>query len=384
MVNAVGSPEHLPALIARASRTLAAAQTSGEVLEARDAARTAYDAAKSAGRMARARAAHDEVLTAVRRAQADALLIEARAKVRLADEYDAAQERGEVIGKSGGGDSTVVARNAATAADLGLRRDEIHDARRIRDAEAAQPGVAARVLEDHVRNGEEPTRAALRRSVDAILDAGATEDDVLAKAREIRARRNAGRRQEKLDAIAATAAFRPDLDVSRRYPVIYADPPWRFEAPPIGNVLRGGIPYPTMTLDELKALPVADLATPDAVLFLWVTNPHVPAGLELMAEWGFAYKANLVWDKVQQGLGYYVRNVHELLLIGVRGAMIPPHESARPRSIFREHRGEHSAKPEGVRALVERAYPDLPRIELFHRGAVPEGWTAWGNQSGQE
>src|SRR5690606_37396050 len=86
----------LPALLERASNALASARTSGEVLEARDLAAVAYDAAKSAGRIARAKKAHDDVIGAVYRAQADAALIEARAKIRLADEYDAAQERGEV------------------------------------------------------------------------------------------------------------------------------------------------------------------------------------------------------------------------------------------------------------------------------------------------
>jgi hypothetical protein len=166
--------EHLPTLIDRAAAALLAARTSGEVLEARDLARVAYDAARSAGRMARAKAAHDEVIAAVYRAQADALLIEARAKMRLADEYDAAQARGEVS-RGGGRPDCVVDRNAvpATAADLGLRRDEIHEARRLRDAEAADPGRTERALREIVARGEEPTKAALRREV---LGADATAE----------------------------------------------------------------------------------------------------------------------------------------------------------------------------------------------------------------
>lgn len=163
--------EHgIPALLDRAARMLSDARTSGEVLEARDNARVAYDAAKSAGRMARTKKAHDDVIAAVYRAQADALLIESRAKLRLADEYDAAQERGEVA--TDGKPKTVVGSNGytppATAADLGLRRDEIHEARQIRDAELAEPGVLERTLSERAAAGLEPTKAALRDAVESV------------------------------------------------------------------------------------------------------------------------------------------------------------------------------------------------------------------------
>lgn len=153
--------ESLPALIHRAAAALDGATSSAEVLEARDRAKVAYDAAKSAGRMARAKKAHDEVLSAVYRAQADALLIEARAKMRLADEYDAAQERGEVAGH---GRSKVEPDNVTTAADLGLRRDEIHEARQLRDLERDHPGAFERVTNEIVERGEEPTKASVRRA----------------------------------------------------------------------------------------------------------------------------------------------------------------------------------------------------------------------------
>lgn len=156
----------LPVLIERASRTLLDARSSAEVLEARDMARVAYDAAKSAGRIAKAKRAHDDVIAAVHRAQADALLVEARAKIRLADEYDAAQERGEVA-KIGDNLPSVGDHNArpATAAEVGLRRDEIHEARQLRDAEKASPGKAERVLTEITDRGEEPTKAKLRREL---------------------------------------------------------------------------------------------------------------------------------------------------------------------------------------------------------------------------
>ncbi|MDH5798930.1 MAG: hypothetical protein OEZ19_10215 [Paracoccaceae bacterium] len=157
--------ESLPSLIDRAASALISARSSAEVLEARDMARRAYDVAKSAGRMAKAKAAHDVVIAAVYRAQADAAVIEALAKVRLADEYDAAQKRGEVA-KLGDNLPRVVDDNSkATAADIGLRRDEIHDARRLRDAEAAEPGRIEAAAAALVTRGKEPTKAALRREV---------------------------------------------------------------------------------------------------------------------------------------------------------------------------------------------------------------------------
>jgi len=159
--------ETLPTLIDRATSALAAARTSGEVLEARDMARVAYDAAKSAARMTKAKEAHDSLVAEVHRAQANALAIRARAEMRLAEEYDAAQERGEVQPRGGNrwldvGDDNI---KPATAADLGLRRDEIHEARRFREAEEADPGVVERTVNGMVERGEEPTRAALRREV---------------------------------------------------------------------------------------------------------------------------------------------------------------------------------------------------------------------------
>lgn len=156
----------LPDLVQRAADALLSAKSSAEVLEARDMANVAYHAAKHASRIARAKEAHDTLISEVYRAQADALLIEARAKVRLADEYDAAQDRGEV-GASGARTDLVTNGNEVTppAADVGLSRKEIHDARQIRDAEEAEPGLAERALKAMVDRGEEPTKAKLRSEI---------------------------------------------------------------------------------------------------------------------------------------------------------------------------------------------------------------------------
>lgn len=161
--------QDLPSLIDRASRMLSGAKTAAEVLEAREMAGLAYDLAKRTARLQRAKSAHDDLIAAAHRAQADALEIEAVAKRRLADEYDAAQARGDVatrqhnpgsVGHVGGGDMP-----PATAADLGLRRDQIHEARQLRDAEAADPGIVRRTLDDRLARGDEPTRSALRKMV---------------------------------------------------------------------------------------------------------------------------------------------------------------------------------------------------------------------------
>jgi hypothetical protein len=159
--------DNLPGLIDRAATMLASAKTAAEVLEAREAAGLAYDTAKRAARLGRAKAAHDDLVAAAHRAQAHALEIEAAAKRRLADQYDAAQARGEVAKR--GWESGVDKRNTTTAADLGLRRDQIHDARLIRDAEVAEPGFVRRTLEDKLERGEAPTRSAVRRAAEDRL-----------------------------------------------------------------------------------------------------------------------------------------------------------------------------------------------------------------------
>lgn len=156
----------LPALVDRAVSALANARTSAEVLEARDLATMAYDAAKRAARLGKAKNAHDSLIAAAHRTQADALEIEAGAKRRLADEYDAAQERGEVVGPRDGQHIAVPDGNGkATAADLGLTRKDIHEARTIRDAEKAEPGIVKRTLDDAIEAGDEPTRAKVKRAV---------------------------------------------------------------------------------------------------------------------------------------------------------------------------------------------------------------------------
>jgi hypothetical protein len=149
---------------------LASAKTAAEVLEAREAAGLAYDTAKRAARLTRAKAAHDDLIAAAHRAQAHALEIEAAAKRRMADEYDTAQAQGDV-GQQGARTDLVRDANevVATAADIGLNRREIHEARLLRDAEAADPGIIRRTLDEQLERGQEPTRSAVRRAAEDRL-----------------------------------------------------------------------------------------------------------------------------------------------------------------------------------------------------------------------
>lgn len=162
---AVASVNSLPAMIDRAVKQLASATSAAEVLDARDIASVAYDAAKKAARLARAKGAHDELIAKAHRSQADALEIEAAAKRRLADEYDAAQERGEVA-KQG----NIPEQNVSTLADIGLTAKDIHEAREIRDAEDADPGIVRRTLDADLSANQEPTKASVRKAIKAIKE----------------------------------------------------------------------------------------------------------------------------------------------------------------------------------------------------------------------
>lgn len=164
---AIIEAERLPAMVREAAQRLAAAETCAEVLTARDMAHVAYDTAKIAARLAKAKMAHDQVCIAAMRAQADALDIESAAKRRLASEYDAAQERGEVRTRADNQYASSGREEAPSAADIGLTHKEIHEARQLRDAEEADPGVTRRTIDRLLDEGREPTRAAVRREIAA-------------------------------------------------------------------------------------------------------------------------------------------------------------------------------------------------------------------------
>jgi N6-adenosine-specific RNA methylase IME4 len=176
-----------------------------------------------------------------------------------------------------------------------------------------------------------------------------------------------------------------------QYATILADPPWQFQnrtgkvAPEHRRLLR----YPTMEQREILELPVARLAAARSHLYLWVPNALLAEGLRVMEAWGFTYKSNLVWYKVRKdggpdgrGVGFYFRNVTELVLFGVRGSMrtLPP---GRTRvNILATRKREHSRKPDEIYDLIEACSPG-PYLELFAR-FPRSGWSQWGNEDVEE
>lgn len=174
-----------------------------------------------------------------------------------------------------------------------------------------------------------------------------------------------------------------DAKMLGKFAVLYADPPWRYENPPMGGSNRSiENHYPTMTIEELCALPVSDIAHENAVLFMWATSPKLAECIDLIRAWGFVYRTDMVWVKDKIGMGYHVREQHESLLIVKRGELPPPPVEARPSSVLAAPRLEHSAKPVEFYDIIDAMYPGVRKLELFGRAPEQrEFWTAWGNQA---
>lgn len=187
------------------------------------------------------------------------------------------------------------------------------------------------------------------------------------------------RRAARVERIIETNAANAPLDGESPVPVIYADPPWQYEHVKTDNRAIEN-QYPTMSLDEICALPVSLVATPDAILFLWATSPKLAEAMRVIDAWSFTYRTCMVWVKDKIGMGYYARQQHELLLIASRGDLPVPLPENRPASIVLSPRRQHSEKPPEFYELIERMYPDFPRLELFAR-APRDGWRVWGNQA---
>jgi N6-adenosine-specific RNA methylase IME4 len=177
------------------------------------------------------------------------------------------------------------------------------------------------------------------------------------------------------------------MDEFGNYSTILADPPWRFsnrtgKMAPEHKRLRQ---YETMSLEEIKQLPVELHATINAHLYLWVPNALVQDGLDVMKAWGFTYKTNIVWYKVRKdggpdrrGVGFYFRNVTELLLLGVRGRMRTLDPARSLPNILISRKREHSRKPDEQYELIESCSPG-PYLELFARHRR-ENWVSWGDE----
>ena len=176
---------------------------------------------------------------------------------------------------------------------------------------------------------------------------------------------------------------------SRRFGTILADPPWRFQnktgkvAPEHRRLNR----YKTLSFDEIMALPVESASASTAHLYLWCPNALLPHGLAVMAAWGFTYKSNIIWHKVRKdggsdgrGVGFYFRNVTELLLFGVRGKNARTRQAGRSQvNLLATRKREHSRKPDEQYEIIE-ACSHGPYLELFARG-TRANWTVWGNEA---
>jgi len=173
----------------------------------------------------------------------------------------------------------------------------------------------------------------------------------------------------------------------KRYKTILADPPWRFSnstgkvAPEHKRLGR----YGTMTLDEIKGLPVSRVSDKQSHLYLWVPNALIQEGLDVMKAWGFTYKTNIVWHKVRKdggsdgrGVGFYFRNVTELILFGVRGSLRTDQPGRTQVNYLATRKREHSRKPDEQYSMIESCSFG-PYLEMFARHSHP-GWDSWGNE----
>ena len=191
--------------------------------------------------------------------------------------------------------------------------------------------------------------------------------------------------QKNIDPVEELRAFAN----KRKFATILADPPWRFinrtgkMAPEHCRLSR----YGTLEVGEIAALPITDIVCPTAHLYLWVPNALLPDGLRVLQAWGFEYKSNIVWHKLRKdggsdgrGVGFYFRNVTEILLFGVRGKNARTLAPGRRQvNYIGTRKREHSRKPDEQYNIIESCSPG-PHLELFARGSQP-GWAVWGDQA---
>ncbi len=180
-----------------------------------------------------------------------------------------------------------------------------------------------------------------------------------------------------------------DLLDGRSFGTLLADPPWRFTnrtgkmAPEHRRLSR----YGTLTMQQIAGMPIPEIAAATAHLYLWVPNALLPEGLAVLKAWGFEYKSNLIWHKIRKdggsdgrGVGFYFRNVTEMVLFGVRGRNARTKAPGRRQvNLLATRKREHSRKPDELYDIIEACSPG-PHLELFARG-IRQGWTTWGDQA---
>ncbi|AZN71992.1 S-adenosylmethionine-binding protein [Georhizobium profundi] len=239
----------------------------------------------------------------------------------------------------------------------------------------------------------QPARKPIRT---AFLPEPDNARELMATAKSIRDRqREHGRRvrTDLINEIAARGTVEAGTMPVAAYPILYADPPWAQEAWSDETGQDRGLMYPAMDLDAIKELCAGKTspATRDAVCFLWVTANRTDDGIDVLRAWGFDFVTCLIWDKIDIGMGRWVRDRHELLLIGKRGDFPAPLPGTQAPSVHAEKKGGHSTKPSFFAEMIERLYPDMRKLELFQREAslAPDdvrrngSWSFWGFEAGE-
>lgn len=171
----------------------------------------------------------------------------------------------------------------------------------------------------------------------------------------------------------------------KKYNIVYADPPWKYASNMYGKkgIDTGGADthYPTMDHRDICNIPVDTITLDNAMCFMWIVSPKLPESIEVGESWGFEYKnIALIWEKGKVNPGSYTMSICELCLLFTKGEWIEPKEKFS--QLFSCHRGRHSEKPWQIRSMINKMYPDLPKIELFARNIFGSTeWDFWGNQS---
>lgn len=168
------------------------------------------------------------------------------------------------------------------------------------------------------------------------------------------------------------------------YSIIYADPAWDYDnrIQHNGKETTGSAiyHYPTMKVDEMKALNIQSICEKDCLLFMWSSSPHLPQAIDLMQSWGFEYKTiAFVWDKQRVNPGYYTMSQVEICLVGKKGKIPSPRGARNIKQFLSQMRGRHSEKPNEIRDRIAQMFPTQRKVELFARQEVP-GWSRWGNE----
>lgn len=277
---------------------------------------------------------------------------------------------------------------AKAAERLGVGESSIDRARIVREhgvpelVESVRQGDVPVSLAEQVARLSPEEQRELIDSVDRKLLRQAMKD-LRAEGQDAKKVRRAERERELAPRIIAGAAdLQALIDSGQRFGVILADPEWKFDVWSIESGMDRSAEnhYPTSSLDVIASRPVGQIAAENCLLLLWATAPMLPEAIEVMAGWGFVYKTHAIGRKDRIITGYWLRSRHELLLIGVRGAVPCPAMGEQWESVFDFPVTEHSAKPDFAHRFAERFFPSWPKIELNAR-QTREGWFAWGAEA---